>query len=200
MIWSLFGLWLPRRAGSSKHSPRSSISIALTTARLPMPPDRRTGWTRTSERAGSACSLPKRVGDSSVLRSRWTFRLHCGSATFGRSETWSSSRRTDGSELVAPSSLQYERLQSQRDVLRLVVQTEDDNDPALRLYADSGYTLIKGYCHRIPDASSCSGVIPERWPRRGAPVTVAVYGRRRLRHESFAVGANRLSIKSKDAL
>ena len=31
-------------------------------------------------------------------------------------------------------------------VLRLVLQTEDDNDPALRLYADSGYTLIKGYC------------------------------------------------------
>jgi GNAT superfamily N-acetyltransferase len=30
--------------------------------------------------------------------------------------------------------------------LRLVVLTEDDNDPALRLYADSGYTLIKGYC------------------------------------------------------
>jgi GNAT superfamily N-acetyltransferase len=30
--------------------------------------------------------------------------------------------------------------------LRLVVQTEDDSDPALRLYADSGYALIKGYC------------------------------------------------------
>ena len=30
--------------------------------------------------------------------------------------------------------------------LRLVVQTEDDNDPALRLYAGSGYALIKGYC------------------------------------------------------
>ena len=30
--------------------------------------------------------------------------------------------------------------------LRLVLQTEDDNDPALRLYADSGYTLISGYC------------------------------------------------------
>jgi GNAT superfamily N-acetyltransferase len=30
--------------------------------------------------------------------------------------------------------------------LRLVSQTEDDNDPALRLYADSGYALIKGYC------------------------------------------------------
>jgi GNAT superfamily N-acetyltransferase len=29
--------------------------------------------------------------------------------------------------------------------LRLVVQTEDDNDPALRLYADSGYALIEGY-------------------------------------------------------
>jgi len=30
--------------------------------------------------------------------------------------------------------------------LRLVLQTEDDNDPALRLYADSGYAMIKGYC------------------------------------------------------
>ena len=30
--------------------------------------------------------------------------------------------------------------------LRLVSQTEDDNDPALRLYADSDYTLTKGYC------------------------------------------------------
>jgi ribosomal protein S18 acetylase RimI-like enzyme len=33
--------------------------------------------------------------------------------------------------------------------LRLVLQTEDDNDPALRLYADSDYTLIKGYCSLI---------------------------------------------------
>ena len=30
--------------------------------------------------------------------------------------------------------------------VRLVVQTEDDNEAALRLYADSGYALIKGYC------------------------------------------------------
>jgi GNAT superfamily N-acetyltransferase len=30
--------------------------------------------------------------------------------------------------------------------LRLVLQTEDDNEPALRLYADSGYAPIKGYC------------------------------------------------------
>jgi hypothetical protein len=26
------------------------------------------------------------------------------------------------------------------------VQTEEDNDPALRLYTDSGYALINGYC------------------------------------------------------
>jgi ribosomal protein S18 acetylase RimI-like enzyme len=30
--------------------------------------------------------------------------------------------------------------------LRLVLQTEVDNEPALRLYADSGYTLVEGYC------------------------------------------------------
>ena len=30
--------------------------------------------------------------------------------------------------------------------LRLVLQTEADNDSALRLYAESGYALIKGYC------------------------------------------------------
>jgi GNAT superfamily N-acetyltransferase len=30
--------------------------------------------------------------------------------------------------------------------LRLVVQTEEGNDAALRLYGDSGYTPIKGYC------------------------------------------------------
>lgn len=29
--------------------------------------------------------------------------------------------------------------------VRLVVQTEDGNDPALRLYADSGYALVEGY-------------------------------------------------------
>jgi ribosomal protein S18 acetylase RimI-like enzyme len=29
--------------------------------------------------------------------------------------------------------------------LRLVVQTEEDNDPALRLYTDNGYALINGY-------------------------------------------------------
>ena len=30
--------------------------------------------------------------------------------------------------------------------LRLVLQTEAENDPALRLYADSGYTTIEDYC------------------------------------------------------
>jgi ribosomal protein S18 acetylase RimI-like enzyme len=29
--------------------------------------------------------------------------------------------------------------------LRLVVQTEEDNDAALRLYSDSGFTLVNGY-------------------------------------------------------
>jgi GNAT superfamily N-acetyltransferase len=28
---------------------------------------------------------------------------------------------------------------------RLVVQTEEDNEPALRLYTDSGYTTVRGY-------------------------------------------------------
>ena len=30
--------------------------------------------------------------------------------------------------------------------VRLVLQTEDDNDPALRLYAKSDYTVVDGYC------------------------------------------------------
>ena len=30
--------------------------------------------------------------------------------------------------------------------LRLVLQTEVDNAPALRLYAESGYTAVEGYC------------------------------------------------------
>lgn len=29
---------------------------------------------------------------------------------------------------------------------RLVLQTEENNDAALQLYTDSGYTVIKGYC------------------------------------------------------
>lgn len=33
--------------------------------------------------------------------------------------------------------------------LRLVLQTEDDNNPALSLYADSGYAPLKGYCSLI---------------------------------------------------
>ena len=30
--------------------------------------------------------------------------------------------------------------------LRLASQTEDDNDAALRLYAENGYALVNGYC------------------------------------------------------
>jgi GNAT superfamily N-acetyltransferase len=33
--------------------------------------------------------------------------------------------------------------------LRLVVQTEEDNDPALRLYTENGYASIKGYCSLV---------------------------------------------------
>ena len=33
--------------------------------------------------------------------------------------------------------------------LRLVLQTEDDNDPAIQLYEDSGYTVVKGYCSLV---------------------------------------------------
>lgn len=33
--------------------------------------------------------------------------------------------------------------------LRLVLQTEDDNHPALRLYAESGYSAISGYCSLV---------------------------------------------------
>jgi GNAT superfamily N-acetyltransferase len=33
--------------------------------------------------------------------------------------------------------------------LQLVLQTEDDNDPALRLYAGSGFAPIRGYCSLI---------------------------------------------------
>lgn len=30
--------------------------------------------------------------------------------------------------------------------LRLLLQTEEDNEPALRLYEASGYTVVRGYC------------------------------------------------------
>lgn len=33
--------------------------------------------------------------------------------------------------------------------LRLLLQTEDDNEPALRLYESSGYTVVRGYCSLI---------------------------------------------------
>jgi GNAT superfamily N-acetyltransferase len=33
--------------------------------------------------------------------------------------------------------------------LRLLLQTEDDNEPALRLYEACGYTVVRGYCSLI---------------------------------------------------
>jgi len=80
-----------------------------------MSPDRRSGWTKTSGPAASARSLLKKVGGSSVSRSRWRFRLRWGSPTSGRSKTCSSCRRTDGSELVAPFSPPSERRRSRRE-------------------------------------------------------------------------------------
>jgi hypothetical protein len=70
-----------------------------------MPLDQPAGSTRISARAASAPSSPKTMGSSSDSRSQWSFRRRCGSPTSGRSETFSSCRRTDGSELPAPSSL-----------------------------------------------------------------------------------------------
>jgi ribosomal protein S18 acetylase RimI-like enzyme len=40
--------------------------------------------------------------------------------------------------------------------LRLVLQTEEDNDAALQLYTDSGYTVINGYCSLTTPTSPAS--------------------------------------------
>src|SRR5262249_19378263 len=46
--------------------------------------------------------------------------------------------------------------------LRLALPTEDRNKPALRLYADSGYALVEGYCSLIlplgPEPRECADV------------------------------------------
>jgi hypothetical protein len=149
--------WGPRRSGlcsgsgcpdaqGNRSTRRDLQSVSRSLRRgFPMSSDQRPGWTRTSVRAASACSSLKTVRGSSDLRSRWMFRLRCGSPTFGRSETCSSSRRTDGSELVAPSSLRSERLRSHRARCGWSCRRRTTTTPALRLYADSGYALIKGY-------------------------------------------------------
>jgi len=73
------------------------------------------------------------------------FRLRCSWPTFDRSETCSSCRRTDGSEFGRALLASVREAAIASGALRLVVPTEDDNNPALRLYADSGYAPIKGY-------------------------------------------------------
>jgi hypothetical protein len=124
-----------------------------------MSSDQRPGWTRTSVRAASACSSLKTVRGSSDLRSRWMFRLRCGSPTFGRSETCSSSRRTDGSfgrALLA--SVRAAAIAS--SALRLVVQTEDDNDPRSpslrrqRLRPDQGLPLTDAAARRLNEKAN----------------------------------------------
>ena len=103
------------------------------------------GWNRTSAPTHARLSR-KTVGGSSVSRSRWKYAHPCGSPISGRSEIFSSCLRTVVVESVVPFSAPSERLQSGRGALRLVVQTEEDNDPALRLYTDNGYALIDGHC------------------------------------------------------
>src|SRR5262249_60958946 len=77
---------MPLRAAKSKHSPRSSIGIARTTARLLMPHGQHVGWSRMSAPAASACSSPKTGEGSSALRSRWSFQDRYGSWTHLASE------------------------------------------------------------------------------------------------------------------
>jgi hypothetical protein len=60
-----------------------------------------------------------------------------------------SCRHIVGAELVVPCSLPSERPPIASGALRLIVQTEDDNNPALRLYTESGYAPIKGYCSLV---------------------------------------------------
>jgi GNAT superfamily N-acetyltransferase len=53
-------------------------------------------------------------------------------------------RRRQGIARVLLASVRAAALDA--GALRLVLQTEDDNDAAIQLYEDSGYTLVKGYC------------------------------------------------------
>ena len=66
------------------------------------------------------------------------------------SEISSSCRRTGGKELLASSSRPHQPgtpdFMNDAGALRLVLQTEGDNDAAIQLYEDSGYTVVKGYC------------------------------------------------------
>jgi len=110
-----------------------------------MPPDRRFGWTRTSGRAASACSLLEAsgrfVGFAIMIEVPASLRL---------THFWQirdlfvlPTHRRLGVGRALLASVREAAIAS--GALRLVLQTEDDNDPALRLYADSGYTPIKGY-------------------------------------------------------
>jgi len=41
--------------------------------------------------------------------------------------------------------------------LRVVLQTEEANEPAIRLYEGSGYTIVKGYCSLMLPLSPSTG-------------------------------------------
>jgi len=93
-----------------------------------MPRDRRAGWTRTSGRAASVSRNEAHDRGSWQIRDLFVLPTH--------------RRLGVGRALLA--SVREAAIAS--GALRLVLHTEDDNDPALRLYADSGYAPIKGYC------------------------------------------------------
>jgi ribosomal protein S18 acetylase RimI-like enzyme len=52
--------------------------------------------------------------------------------------------RRSGIARVLLASLRAAALDS--GAIRLVLQTEEDNRAAIRLYEDSGYTVVRGYC------------------------------------------------------
>ncbi len=98
-------------------------------------------------RAPIACarSSPKTVARSSALRPRWRFpaSLRLGHLWQIRDLFVLPTDRRLGIARTLLTSVREAAIAS--DALRLVLRTEQDNEPALRLYRDSGYTPIDGY-------------------------------------------------------
>ena len=126
--------------------PRSSISIALTTASLLIPPDQR----RWLDENLSPSRLRILVADDSGRFVGFAITMEV-LASLRLAHFWQfrdlfvlPTHRRLGVGRALLASVRAAAIAS--GALRLVLQTEDDIDPALRLYADSGYALIKGYC------------------------------------------------------
>ena len=110
-----------------------------------MPPDRGPGWTRTSTRAACGAFVAedggRLVGFAITMEVPASLRL---------ARLWQirdlfvlPTHRRLGVARALLASVRAAATAS--GALRLVVQTEEDNVPALRLYADSGYGPISGY-------------------------------------------------------